>query len=117
MFKNLRKVFGGDPIGRELERCADRIEAINALEPELRALSDEALRAKTDLFRRRLADGESLDDLLAEAFAVVREARCAPSACATTTCSLSAGSCCTRARSPRCAPAKARRWSPPCRST
>ncbi|MBF8255591.1 MAG: secA [Anaerolineales bacterium] len=74
MFKNLRKVFGGDPIGRELERCADRIEAINALEPELRALSDEALRARTDVFRRRLADGESLDDLLVESFAVAREA-------------------------------------------
>src|SRR3970282_2775695 len=74
MCKNLRKVFGGDPIGRELERCADRIEAMNALELELRALSDEALRAKTDLFRRRLADGESLDDLLVEAFAVARGA-------------------------------------------
>ncbi|MBM2844021.1 MAG: secA [Anaerolineales bacterium] len=74
MFKNLRKVFGGDPIGRELERCADRIEAINALELELRALSDEALRARTDVFRRRLADGESLDDLLVESFAVAREA-------------------------------------------
>jgi preprotein translocase subunit SecA len=74
MFKSLRKVFGGDPIGRELERCADRVEAINALEAEMRALSDEDLRAKTDAFRRRLAEGESLDDLLVEAFAAAREA-------------------------------------------
>jgi preprotein translocase subunit SecA len=74
MFKNLRKVFGGDPIGRELERCADRVEAINALEPELRALSDDALRSRTEDFRRRLAAGEGLDDLLVAAFAVGREA-------------------------------------------
>jgi len=74
MFKNLRKVFGGDEIGRTLERCADRVAAINALEPSLRQLSDEELRRRTDVFRRRLADGETLDDLLVEAFAVVREA-------------------------------------------
>ena len=74
MFKNLRKVFGGDLIGRELERCADRVEAINALESELRALSDEALGARSDEFRRRLAQGETLDDLLVEVFAVGREA-------------------------------------------
>ncbi|HMK09215.1 MAG TPA: hypothetical protein VK449_09320, partial [Anaerolineales bacterium] len=73
MFKNLRKMFGGDPIGREIERCADRVEAINALEADLRALDDESLRAHTDAFRRRLAEGESLDDLLVEAFAVARE--------------------------------------------
>ncbi len=74
MFKNLRKVFGGDLIGRELERCADRVEAINAIEPQLRALSDEALREKAESFRRRVADGEPLDDLLVEVFAVGREA-------------------------------------------
>jgi preprotein translocase subunit SecA len=74
MFKNLRKVFGGDLIGRELERCGDRVEAINALEPELRGLRDEDLRGKTDEFRRRLAQGETLDDLLVEVFAVGREA-------------------------------------------
>ena len=47
---------------------------INALEPEFAKLSDEALRAKTAEFRERLAKGETLDDLLVEAFAVVREA-------------------------------------------
>ena len=45
-----------------------------ALEPALQALSDEALRAKTDEFRERLAAGETLDDIAPEAFAVVREA-------------------------------------------
>ncbi|MEE9298057.1 MAG: preprotein translocase subunit SecA [Acidimicrobiia bacterium] len=56
---------------KELERVAD---AVNGFEPEIEALGDEALKAKTDEFRRRLADGETLDDIEAEAFAVVREA-------------------------------------------
>src|SRR4026209_857609 len=50
------------------------VAKINALEPELTKLSDEQLRAKTTEFRERLAKGETLDDLLVEAFAVVREA-------------------------------------------
>ena len=49
------------------------VAKINALEPELAKLSDEQLRAKTTEFRERLAKGETLDDLLVEAFAVVRE--------------------------------------------
>ena len=47
---------------------------VNALEPAIQALSDEQLRGKTAEFRQRLANGETLDDLLPEAFAVVREA-------------------------------------------
>src|SRR3989304_2481948 len=74
MFKNLRRAIGGDQVGRELERCAGGVAAINALEPELRNFSDDALRRKTEEFRRRLAEGESLDDVLVEAFAAVREA-------------------------------------------
>ena len=74
MFKNLRRAIGGDQVGRELERCAGWVAAINALEPELRNFSDDALRRKTEEFRRRLAEGESLDDVLVEAFAAVREA-------------------------------------------
>src|SRR5690606_25034711 len=50
------------------------VARVNALEPDMQALSDDALRAKTDEFRQRHADGESLDQLLPEAFAVVREA-------------------------------------------
>ena len=59
---------------REIKRLRPLVEEINALEPQIQALSDEQLRAKTVEFRKRVADGESLDDLLAEAFAVVREA-------------------------------------------
>jgi preprotein translocase subunit SecA len=52
------------------------VDIINKLEPEMQALSDTQLRARTDEFRTRLSQGESLDDLLPEAFAVVREASC-----------------------------------------
>ncbi len=59
---------------------------INAFEPEIAALSDDALKAKTVEFRERLDNGEDLDDLLLEAFAVVpRGRRCGRSASATTT--------------------------------
>jgi preprotein translocase subunit SecA len=73
MFKNLTRVVGGDPVRRQLARYTEQIEQINALESEVHALSDTALRAKTDSFRQRLEQGETLDDLLVEAFAVVRE--------------------------------------------
>lgn len=67
------KVFGSSN-ERKLKKFETAVAAINALEPEVSALSDEALRARTDEFRKRLADGETLDDLLPEAFATVREA-------------------------------------------
>jgi preprotein translocase subunit SecA len=60
--------------GRTLKRLHERVEEINALENEIAALSDEALRAKTEEFRRRFDEGEDLDELLPEAFACVREA-------------------------------------------
>jgi preprotein translocase subunit SecA len=60
--------------GRKLKALAALVPEINALEPEMEALSDAALRAKTGEFRGRLERGEPLDDLLIEAFAVVREA-------------------------------------------
>jgi preprotein translocase subunit SecA len=59
---------------RYLKRLQKQVEAINVLEPEIEALDDAALRARTDAFRQRVAGGESLDDLLVEAFATVREA-------------------------------------------
>jgi preprotein translocase subunit SecA len=59
---------------RYLKRLKKNVDAINALEPELEALDDAALRARTDEFRQRIADGASLDDILVEAFATVREA-------------------------------------------
>ena len=64
----------GDPNKKELKVCQGYVDKINALEPEISGLSDARLRAKTDEFRLRLTKGETLDDLLPEAFAVVREA-------------------------------------------
>ncbi len=69
----LSKIFGSRN-ERQLKRMRAAVERINAMEDGLAALSDAELRAKTDEFRRRLADGSALDDLLPEAFAVVREA-------------------------------------------
>src|SRR5262245_29093357 len=60
--------------GKRLKGLASLVPDINVLEPELRALSDEALRAKTGEFKTRLDNGESIDDLLVEAFACIREA-------------------------------------------
>ncbi|MFQ3565757.1 MAG: preprotein translocase subunit SecA [Aggregatilineales bacterium] len=74
MFKNLVKKVVGDPTERALVRYRETVSKINAYEPALQALSDDALRAKTDEFKQRLANGETLDDLLPEAYAVVREA-------------------------------------------
>jgi preprotein translocase subunit SecA len=67
----LNKVF--DPNKRTLKRLEKMAEQIDALGPEMARLSDEQLRQKTDEFKSRLANGETLDDLLIEAFAVVRE--------------------------------------------
>jgi len=69
----LRRVFG-DPNEREIKVLSEIVEEINALEPEIKALSNDQLRAKTAEFRARLEEGEALDDLLPEAFAAVREA-------------------------------------------
>lgn len=74
MFKNLVRKVVGDPVGRALARYRETVDRINAFEPELQTLNDEQLRAKTDEFKRRLNDGETLDDVLPEAFAAVREA-------------------------------------------
>ncbi len=67
------KLFGTSN-DRALKKLERHISPINALEPEFEALSDEAMRAKTDEFRARLKQGASLDDLSHEAFAAVREA-------------------------------------------
>jgi len=68
-----RKVFG-TANERYLKGLQKTVKAINALEPELEELSDAALAGRTGMFRERLANGESVDDLLVEAFATVREA-------------------------------------------
>ncbi len=69
----MTKVFGSKE-ERDVKRFRDVVEAVNRLEPEIKKLNDAKLQAKTPSFRRRLDAGESLDDILVEAFAVVREA-------------------------------------------
>lgn len=63
-----------DDNAKEIKKLSRHVDEINALEPEIKALGDDALRAKTEEFRNRLQEGETLNDLLPEAFAVVREA-------------------------------------------
>jgi preprotein translocase subunit SecA len=67
------KIFGSSN-DRRVKSYRSRVEAINALEPELEKLSDDELRARTETFRQQYRDGTSLDDLLVPAFATVREA-------------------------------------------
>ena len=74
MIGALAKRLFGSANDRVIKSLNKTVDAINALEPELEALSDADLRARTDRFRERLAAGETLDDLLIEAFATVREA-------------------------------------------
>lgn len=69
----VKKIFG-DSNEREVKKMFKRVEAINALESGIAALSDDQLREKTEEFKARLAKGEELDKILNEAFAVVREA-------------------------------------------
>ncbi|MGE5251377.1 MAG: hypothetical protein ACM3QS_14325 [Bacteroidota bacterium] len=91
MLRNFVKLFGGDPTRKTVEKLGELVEQVNTLEPEFEALTDDALRAKTDEFRARIGDAmgnvEGLEDqekfdaeqralegILAEAFAAVREA-------------------------------------------
>ncbi|ELT91242.1 hypothetical protein CAPTEDRAFT_50019, partial [Capitella teleta] len=74
MFASLIKKVIGSRNDRQLKRMGKIVKSINALEESLAALSDEELKAKTGEFRERFNKGETLDDLLPEAFAVVREA-------------------------------------------
>ncbi len=69
----LKKIFGSAN-ERELKKLVPIVDEINSFEPEIRKLSDDQLKGKTAEFRQRLENGEEPDDLLAEAFAVVREA-------------------------------------------
>ena len=73
LLKLLTKVFGSRN-ERVLKMMRKRVERINALEPQIEALTDEELKAKTTEFKQKIAEGAKLDDILEEAFAVVREA-------------------------------------------
>ncbi len=74
MLKLLSSLLLGNYNAKVLRRIGQTVEAINALEPSVRQLDDAQLRAKTDEFKARLAGGAALEDILPEAFAVVREA-------------------------------------------
>jgi preprotein translocase subunit SecA len=73
MRKLISKIFGSRN-DRVIKRLRRQVEQINALESQVEALSDQALRDQTQVLRQRLAEGASLEDLLSEAFATVREA-------------------------------------------
>lgn len=74
MISSLLKAIFGTKNDREIKRIQKTIVKINALEPEYSSLSDEELRGKTQFLKNRLQQGETLDDILVEAFAAVREA-------------------------------------------
>lgn len=96
----LEKLFGSGN-DKEIKRLNKSVEAVLALDGQMQALSDEALKAKTAEFRRRYDQGETLDELMVEAFAVLRRPAGAPSASSSSRCSCWAASCCTRGASPR----------------
>ncbi len=73
MFKKIAQIFRGDPHQRKVESLQEIVDQINALESEFQTLSNAALAGKTIEFKSRLSTGETLDDLLVEAFATVRE--------------------------------------------
>src|SRR3970040_1564652 len=74
MLNKIVRILGGDPHKRQIEKYTETVDLINSLENQYEGYSDEALRAQTNQFRLRLAKGETLNDILPEAFAVVREA-------------------------------------------
>ena len=74
MFAGLARKLFGSSNDRRVKSYRPRVDEINALEGELEKLSDEALRARTDEFKKQLADGKTLDDILVPAFATCREA-------------------------------------------
>src|SRR5216110_2769446 len=74
MIGALARKFFGSANDRRVKGYQSRVDAINALEPEVAALSDEALKARTAEFKKEIAEGKTLDDLLVPAFATVREA-------------------------------------------
>ena len=74
MFGAIARRLFGTANDRVLKGFQNHVAAINALEPEIIPLTDDELRGRTDLFRQRLANGETVDDLMVEAFATVREA-------------------------------------------
>ncbi len=118
MFATLARTLFGSANDRSLKAHQRRVPEINALEPAMQALDDAALAGKTAEFRTRIAAGASLDELLPEAFAVVREASRRVLGMRHFDVQMIGGMVLhSRPASPRCAPARARPWSARCRST
>ncbi len=74
MLQKIVRLVGGDPHQKILQELSEEVAFINSMEADYESLEPEELKAKTDQFRRRLAGGETLDDILPEAYAAVREA-------------------------------------------
>ena len=74
IIEKIKDIFVGDPVKKTVDRYQDKVNKINALEPIISQLSDTDLANKTTEFKANLANGQTLDDILPEAFAVVREA-------------------------------------------
>ena len=112
-----QKLFGTQS-SKEIKRIMPLVHKIEGLRSQMMELSDEELRGKTMEFKKRLADGETLDDLLPEAYAVVREAaRRVLEDGTLSRCRSSAALSCIRDVSPRCVPVKVRLWYPRFRHT
>jgi preprotein translocase subunit SecA len=109
----LKKIFGSRN-DRLIKQYKLVVRKINALEAGISALSDDDLRNKTAEFRLRVANGETLDAVLPEAFAVVREASKRTLGMRHFDVQLIGEWSCTTEKSPKCAPVKERRWSPRC---
>lgn len=115
MFSTVLKKFFGSRNERLIKQMGKAVVQINDLEPGISALSDNELQAKTDEFRERYAKGETMDDLLPEAFAVVREAGKRVMNMRHFDVQLIGGMVLHQARLPKCVPVKAKPWWQPCR--
>ena len=76
MFGGFAKTIFGSSNDRYVRKLRKIVEKVNALEPTYHAMDDETLKSQTGVLKSRLAAGETLDDILGDAFAVVREAAC-----------------------------------------
>ena len=94
-------ILFGSKFEREMKRIRPIVNRINSLEAEMKKLSSDEMKAKTGEFRDRLKGGASLESLLPEAFALVREASVRTLGCGHLMCSSSGESFCTKAVSPR----------------
>ena len=114
LLESLMKKIFGDPNEKELKKVQVYVDAVNALEKDIENMSDASLTAKTEEFRDRLAKGATLDDILPEAFAVVREASKRVLGLRHFDVQLAGGCYCTVAKLQRCVPVKVRHWSQRC---